>query len=184
MRIIPAQTSGLAKSRPRGRLKTYLLALALLGVVVAVGCSQGAYPLDFFYEMHYQQYYKSHEPPRLSAPESAVAWFPAPKSTSFTDDGKHLFEVNCSMCHGQGAKGDGPVLTTIMENYGYEAQPGVPPDLTLFSADFIEIVLQFVPTPGGSTRPFGDNSVMPGFGKLLSPEERRLVAEYIETLKP
>ena len=93
------------------------------GIALA-GCSQGSYPLDIFYEMHYQPSYKAHEPPRLSVPGSAVAWFPPPPATSFANDGEHLFEVNCSMCHGSAGKGDGPVLKKMMEQYGYE--PMVP----------------------------------------------------------
>ena len=56
--------------------------------------------MDIFYEMHYQQTFKSQEPPSLSAPAGSVAWYPPPQSTAF-NDGRHLFTVNCSMCHGQ-----------------------------------------------------------------------------------
>ena len=85
-----------------------MLAIAVGMLAVACGYTlpgRGSYPLDIFYEMHYQQSYKSHEPPRLSGVADAVAWFPAPKSTAFdTDSGRYLFDVNCSMCHGAGAR--------------------------------------------------------------------------------
>ncbi len=130
--------------------------------------------MDIFYEMHYQPSYKAHEPPRLSAPESAVPFYPAPRATSFGNDGQHLYEVNCSMCHGPGAKGDGPVLRKMEGTYGYT--PLVPTDLTPFPPSAIEgFLLQ-------TSRPFGPQSIMPPFGKLLSSEERRLIAEYIDTL--
>ncbi len=159
----------------RRPLKIYLYGMALLaGLLAAAGCAQGSYPLDIFYEMHYQPSYKAHEPPRLSAPESAVPFYPAPRATSFADDGQHLFGVNCSMCHGPGAKGDGPVLQKMEGTYGYT--PLVSADLTPFPPNVIENILS------QTIRPFGPQSVMPPFGKLLSPEEQRLIAEYIDTL--
>jgi mono/diheme cytochrome c family protein len=129
--------------------------------------------VDIFYEMHYQQSYKSHEPPRLSAPESSVAFFENNPSTSF-DTGEHLFVVNCSMCHGLDAKGAGPVLVTLMSTYGYET--AVTPDLTTMQEGTIEPLLSV------NVRPFGEHTVMPAFGKLLSPEERKAISAYIHAL--
>lgn len=149
------------------------MGLVLLGSLAAISCTQGSYPVDIFYEMHYQQSYKSHEPPRLSAPASAVAFFPAPKSTTF-DTGQHLYTVNCSMCHGDSAKGDGPVLTKLMSTYRYT--PVVTPDLTTLPAGTIGSFLV------ATERPFGPDSVMPPFGKLLSAEERQAISDYIDTL--
>jgi mono/diheme cytochrome c family protein len=165
--------------------KTLLVGLAFMVCLVAGGCSQGAYPLDFFYEMHYQQSFKAQEPPRLSVPESAVPRFPPPEVTSYTS-GEHLFQVNCSMCHGQAAKGSanqdgaGPVLQNMVDKYGYEQK--APTDLTLFPIEFIEAILGFTPVPDVLERPFGNDSVMPAFTKLLSAEERRAIAEYIVSL--
>ena len=179
------QLPGHGKARPRRGLKSCLLALAMLGGLVAVGCSQGAYPLDFFYEMHYQQSYKAHEPPRLSVPASAVPRFPPPPITSYAT-GAYLFQVNCSMCHGPHAMGTasqdgaGPVLQKMMESYGYVER--APTDLTLFPSEFIEAILGFTSVPGALERPFGNDSAMPAFGKLLSAEERRAIAEYIVAL--
>ena len=158
----------------RSRLKNYLLGIAMLAALAALGCTQGSYPVDIFYEMHYQQSYKSGEPPRLSAPESSVAWYPAPNSTSF-DDGQHLFAVNCSMCHGAGGQGDGPVVQELKETYGYK--PVIdPPIVTDNPIGNIVLIL------GSESRFFGPDSVMPPFGKLLSDEERLKIAQYIHTL--
>ena len=158
------------------RLKGYFLFLVVLASVAAVACTQGSYPVDIFYEMHYQQSYKSHEPPRLSAPESSVAFFPPPQSTGkVTSTGEHLFAVNCSMCHGSDAKGDGPVLQKLIATYGYTPIIN-PPDLTDNPPESITGLLLSV------TRPFGDDSVMPPFGKLLNETERNAIAEYISTL--
>ena len=163
------------RCRFRRAPRLYLYGIALLvGLLAVAGCSQGSYPLDIFYEMHYQPSYKAHEPPRLSAPASAVPFYPAPRATSFAGDGRHLFQVNCSMCHGAGAKGDGPVLQRMEGTYGYI--PLVPTDLTPFPPDAIVGFLS------QSSRPFGPQSIMPPFAKLLSSEERRLIAEYIDTL--
>ena len=163
------------RSAGRRRVRGYLFGLALLLGLVAAGCSQGAYPLDIFYEMHYQQTYKSHEPPRLSAPASSVAWYPGPESTSFTD-GRHLYMVNCSMCHGLTGQGDGPVLQTLVNSYGYEA--AVSPDLTSDQAKAIG--------PGGILGFMRSGVVaMPNFSKLLTAGEQTAIVEYItSTLAP
>ena len=153
------------------RPRCFLMGLGLLlGLVSAVGCAPGSYPLDIFYEMHYQQSFKAHEPPRLSAPETAVGWFPPPKATSFRDDGQHLFEVNCSMCHGVTGQGDGPVLQRMMTVYGY--QPLVTPNLT----DPQVMVMGSLGIQGFMTSGL---QVMPNFSKLLTEEEMRLTAEYV-----
>ena len=166
------------------KVKRLTFGLAILAGVIAAGCTQGSYPVDIFYEMHYQQSYRSGEPPRLSPPDTAVAWFPPPKSTAF-DNGQHLYAINCSMCHGTDAKGTaspqgtGSVLRTLTVQYDYREQ--APTDLTLFTPDFIQAVVGFTPQPGRS-RYFGDNSIMPPFGKLLSSKEIRAIADYIATL--
>ena len=171
------QIDGAAKPRFRVKLprkfKAYLLGLALLGSLAAISCTQGTYPVDIFYEMHYQQSYKSGEPPYLSSPASAVAFFPGQKVTAF-NTGEHLFVVNCSMCHGLDAKGTGSVLQTLMSTYGYS--PLVTPDLTTLPSGTIGSFLV------ATERPFGPDSVMPPFGKLLSAEERQAIADYVGTL--
>jgi azurin len=168
--------SGEPHSTGRRRARRCLFGLALLLGLAAAGCSQGTYPLDIFYEMHYQQSYKSDEPPRLSAPESSVAWYPGPASTSFTD-GRHLYMVNCSMCHGLTGKGDGPVLQKMVDTYGYSPVIN-PPDVSDNSPASIEGVLS------QTSLPFGPASAMPPFGKLLLPVEMAAIAAYIGTSAP
>lgn len=166
-----APAAGTRLRWPRPRL--LLAGLALIAALVAVGCTSGSYPVDIFYEQHYQQSYKSHEPPRLAGVPDAVAYYPPPPNT--TDDSvAHLYNVNCQMCHGPGAKGDGPVLNLLIQNYGYET--AITPDLTTLEPAAIESFLKV------TTRPFGPNSVMPPFGKLLSEDERWALAEYINAL--
>ena len=144
--------------------------VVLFAATTLVGCSQGSYPLDIFYEMHYQPIYKSHEPPRLSVPDTAVAYYPPPQATSFANSGQHLYEVNCAMCHGDTAMGDGPVLKTMIQEYGY--QPAMTPDLTAdqakaLGADGIKGLL------------ISGVAVMPNFSKLLNNEEMDLVTDYV-----
>ena len=161
---------GRASSIP---VRLLIAGAALFAVLAVAGCTSGSYPVDIFYEQHYQQSYKSHEPPRLSGVAGAVAYYPAPQNT--TDDSvPHLYEVNCLMCHGTAAKGDGPVLNLLTGSYGYET--AVTADLTTLTPEEIESFLKV------TVRPFGPNSVMPPFGKLLSEDERWELARYIDGL--
>ena len=169
-------SSGVALPQSGGRrrgLKRWFFGAAMLLGLLAAGCSQGTYPLDIFYEQHYQQSYRSHEPPRLIGVAEAVAFYPPPASI-VTNTGAGLFLVNCQMCHGADAKGAGPVLSLMRDNYGYE--PIVDPDITNRPAALIEARL------GATTRPLGPTSVMPPFGKLLSADERTAIAQYIGSL--
>lgn len=156
------------------RLRGPLTGFAILAGLLAIGCTQGSYPVDIYYEMHYQQSYKVQEPPSLSAPADSVAWFPPPESTAF-QTGEHLYVVNCSMCHGATGQGDGPVVETLKAKYEY--RPVVdPPIVTDNPVDNIVLILS------SETRFFGPNSVMPPFRKLLSDEEIQRIAEYIQTI--
>ena len=154
-------------------LRRWFFGVAMLFGIVLVGCSQGSYPLDIFYEQHYQQSYRSHEPPRLIGVADAVAFYP-PTTSTVTNTGADLFRVNCQMCHGADAQGTGPVLAKMIENYGYE--PIVSPNITNRPVSFIASRLE------AETRPLGPSSVMPPFGKLLSEAERNAIAKYIGTL--
>lgn len=154
-------------------LKGWFIGIATLFGILVVGCSQGSYPLDIFYEQHYQQSYRSHEPPRLIGVADAVAFYP-PIVSTVTNTGADLFRVNCQMCHGADAQGTGPVLAKMIENYGYE--PIVSPNITNRPVSFIASRLE------AETRPLGPSSVMPPFGKLLSEAERNAIAKYIGTL--
>ncbi|NQW24344.1 MAG: cytochrome c [SAR202 cluster bacterium] len=162
------QTAG----RKRG-LKGWFFGITLLFGLLVVGCSQGTYPLDIFYEQHYQQSYRSHEPPRMNGVADAVAFYPGTTS-SVTDTGAELYQVNCQMCHGADAKGTGPVLNIMRDSYAYT--PIVDPNLTTRPSALIAARLE------ATARPLGPTSVMPPFGKLLSAEERTSIAQYISSL--
>jgi len=154
-------------------LRRWFFGIAMLFGIVLVGCSQGSYPVDIFYEQHYQQSYRSHEPPRLIGVADAVAFYP-PIASTVTNTGADLFRVNCQMCHGSDAKGTGPVLARIINSYGY--QPIVDTNITTRPVSFIASRLE------AESRPLGPSSVMPPFGKLLSENERNAIAEYVGSL--
>jgi mono/diheme cytochrome c family protein len=88
--------------------------------------STGAYPIDIFQEMHYNQTHKAQEPPRLTAPSDSVpvsgGYIPAGTKAEMKDVANPyasdadlleraalVYRQNCSMCHGLTAAGDGPV---------------------------------------------------------------------------
>ncbi len=171
----------------RSLISLLLFGAALVAALALAGCTSGAYPVDIFYEQHYQQSFKSHEPPRLSGVDGAIAFYPAPPNTT-DDSGAHLFDVNCQMCHGTDGKDSGLVLQRMTKSpadggYGYqynifdpETNEPRPPDLTVLEPNVIEGYLK------SSVRPFGPNSVMPPFGKLLNEDERQAIIQYVGTL--
>ena len=148
-----------------------IVAVSLL-VVLTVGCSQGSYPLDFFYEMHYTQSYKSYEPPRLDVPASAVPVYDAPKTTSYYS-GEHLYNVNCAYCHGDDAKGNGPALDVIVNEYGYT--PAVTPNLTTPE-------VKAIGAAGIKGYLYSGVVVMPSFKNMLNEEEMDMISEYVLSL--
>ena len=94
-----------------------MVTILVLASIVAVGCSNGTYPVDIFYEMHYQQSYGPHEPPRLSAPAGAVPITgvqistgenPFEASPTVLHAGESIFASNCVFCHGAQGKGGWP----------------------------------------------------------------------------
>jgi hypothetical protein len=182
----------------RGRLA--LLALMLGYALLLVGCSRifpssGAYPLDFFPEMHYQQSFKIQEPPSLSAPADSVpitgreviytmavareldSPFPVIDATLIM--GSELYRVNCAVCHGTGGEGDGP-MRQRMKDSGYSR---VPADLTSAGptagksdGEVFQIISQ------GFAGAYGmppESFLMPSYRKLLTSDERWMIIQYI-----
>ena len=183
--------------------RLHILGLLALTGVIAVGCARGSYPLDYFYEMHYQQSYHSHEPPRLSPPAGAVPVtgrdVPLESLTRQEidqlsnpllrdggvrlkiDEGKELFEANCAMCHGPLGKGDGEVLK-IMKAEPYNYSIKLAPDLTGLGG-LNEGTLFAIMSDRNLVFPGIEGWVMPQFQGLLSAEERWMLVNYVRHLQ-
>ena len=179
-----------------------LLALLVLVGALAAGCANGTYPLDFFYEMHYQQSYSSGEPPRLSAPKGAVptSGREVPFETLTSDEiaqltnpflrgdvregveeGEKLFGINCVICHGTALVGDGEVLNIMREDYGYAVK--LNPDLTSLGG-LTDQTLFGIISDRNRIFPGIEGWVMPQFRKLLTAEERWMIVNYIRSVPP
>ena len=193
---------GLRGLRLRGVVRVRLLALLVLVGALAAGCANGTYPLDFFYEMHYQQSYSSHEPPRLSVPRGAVpisgSEVPFETLTSEeidqltnpfltgnvregVDEGEELFAINCALCHGPALVGDGEVLNIMREDYGYQVK--LNPDLTSLGG-LTDQTLFGIISDRNRVFPGIEGWVMPQFRRLLTAEERWMIVNYIRSVPP
>ena len=187
----PDEVTGRAAAGPLARLvgwrRFILVGLLVAAGSIAAACASGTYPLDIFYEMHYAQSYGFDEPPRLSPPEGAIpitgnqpATAENPVPGQGIAEGARLFVTNCVICHGPAGKGDGPVLKTIQEKYGYKTEETgltLSPDLSSSEPDHAqsipdETVLGWISN--------GSAFVMPPFAKLLSVDERWLLVNYIK----
>ena len=89
---------------PHARL--LIAGLALVAALAAVGCTSGSYPVDIFYEQHYQQSYKSHEPPRLVWRGRGSCLLPCRRRIRRTTRGRTSTMSTAQMCHGTDAQRD------------------------------------------------------------------------------
>lgn len=122
----------------RGRRSILALTGLAGGLLALAGCSVGAYPNDFFQEMHYSPSVRLQEPARMSPPVGAVpfrgvgaeaenialpAWDlmpltallavtqnPMPNTEVVRQRGEMLFARNCAVCHGKTGDGQGSGL--------------------------------------------------------------------------
>ncbi len=170
---------------------TLAAALVLLAVALAAckpgdpARSTGAYPIDIFQEMHYNQSYKAGEPPRFLPPEESIpisgGAVPAPAVRSdearalaaayparAVERGALLYRQNCSKCHGLTAGGNGPVGDKLSE-YGASQ----PPSFESKRVGDLEPGESFASISHG----FG---FMPPFQALLSEEDRWALVALIE----
>ncbi|MBI4310327.1 MAG: cytochrome c [Chloroflexi bacterium] len=181
--------------------KAWVLAVALASAFVLAGCSGGgAYPADFFSEMHYNQSYKVQEPPSLSAPSDSVPitgrevsytlaearqlTSPVAGDAAAAKRGEALFRVNCSVCHGARALGDGPMADRLTLA-GYSGKPAnltmSGPIGTKSDGEVFQVITKGYlaayefPVPAGTF-------VMPAFGKVLSEKSRWEIIAYLRTL--
>ncbi len=173
--------SGSSRIRPAW----LIAAIAVVGIA-AIGCfpKGGTYPIEIFTEMHYSQAFRSQEPPRLDAVRGAEVFVglgtDETLSLSLTQEreyvpavASHLYAVNCSACHGDSGKGDGPVATFLTtpnltrDGVAY----GAPPNLQT-SRDRLDENAFFGIVSSGI-------NVMPRFELLLSEEDRWDIVKYV-----
>jgi hypothetical protein len=178
--------------------------LLVLAAFFAVGCAEGSYPVDIFYEMHYQPSHHSQQPPRLMPPTGSVPitgkevplfaqvhpdeidTIENPMPEQGIEEGAMLYAINCSMCHGMDALGDGQVLQTMIENYAYTPKLNV--NLSLVHVLGYSDGLLYATISNRDLRPEiadlnpGAPIVMPQFEKLLTSEERWMLVNYLNTL--
>ncbi len=188
MRFLRA--SAVLTIKPRGRLAF----LVLVGVTIALlgaACGRGSYPIDFFYEMHYQRSYHQQEPPRLMPANGAVPFsgrevFLTPQTLDAVKNpmpgqniqkGAQLFAVNCSMCHGVAGQGDGQVLQTMIQKYGYT--PKLSPNLAAVKALPDSFLFGMISNRDLILTDPNQPKVMPRFQQLLTPEERWMIINYL-----
>lgn len=176
---------GIAKYKTGMRAWRLILLALVLGLAVGA-CSKGTYAVEIFPEQHYQQSFKKQEPPRIDPPEGAVpvtgrevlldfATADKTKNPVVLDDGvikkgAELYRVNCSMCHGLGAKGDGTVGAVLAQE-GYSHPPNLLSDATQGRTD-------------GSIFWVLSNGVlvMPNFSLLLGEDDRWSLVHYLRFL--
>ncbi len=180
--------------RASGRLRPVML-LALLALVglAATACFQqsNTYPVEIFKEMHYAQFNRPQEPPRLppqpgitafrgTGDAESIVTIPAKQERPYdAARAGELFRVNCSVCHGNAGLGDGPAAPHINSRNSYYAaksngQPYPPPaDLqaALKRPDFTPDVAYTTVRNGVL--------VMPRFGALLPEEDIRDIVNYL-----
>jgi mono/diheme cytochrome c family protein len=158
--------------------RRYLLSVA----VVLLLCSSFAYGWPWSKDMSDQPSIKPQEAPRLPPVNSIPTQGKEPKmdriqagkilhnpvkpTTASIDNGKRLFEVYCTPCHGADAKGNGPVAKKFVP----------PPDLTLEM--FRKRPDGFIYEQINSGGP-----LMPGQGEALLPRERWEIVNYLRRLQ-
>ena len=165
------------------------LAVAVLGAALLAGCEVGSYPLDIFPEMHYQQSYRTQEPPMVPTPHGSVPTTGKEIPPDLTEAmgrvnpvagdadailaGERLFRINCAVCHGPAGDGDSPVARKFAES-------GVRPPPSLVAANSATAL-----SPDGFIYGVITNGIgnMPTLWKILAPDERWAIITYLRTIQ-
>lgn len=170
----------------------FLMTALLLTAVLLAACepgdpgrSTGAYPIEIFPEMHYQDSFKAQEGPRLLPPAGSIPVSgsslpvgnkaeerdtpnPLEPTAETVEYGALLFQRDCSMCHGDMGGGDGQVGLRLIEYSGVQ-----PPEL---DSERMQAL-----TPGEKFASISNGAgLMPPFGSLLTAEQRWSIITMIE----
>jgi mono/diheme cytochrome c family protein len=171
----------------RGLRRAWVLGASMTLALVLAGCgdvipSTNTYPIDFFSEMHFSKAWTAGEPDGWNPPEGAVpitggeidyseeeaAELENPFNAN-TELGQHVYAINCAHCHGPEGAGDGIVGAFLT---GYDG----PEPANLQESDLNDGQMFWVVTNGIPPN-------MPAFKRLLTPEERWAVVDYLRTLE-
>ncbi|MBI5969976.1 MAG: c-type cytochrome [Deltaproteobacteria bacterium] len=158
-----------------------------MAVVFAVSVPATAFAMPWSWDMHDQISVKAQESPQIAAPAGTVPseghpffsvktkeeagnlpnpMFPTDGSL---ERGKVLYNIYCTVCHGEAGRGDGKVGKKYMS----------PTNLT---SDYIKKLpdgsIYFVITRGG----LGKDDKMPGHGDAILPEDRWHIVNYIKNV--
>ena len=101
--------------------------------------------------------------PNLGAPKN-----PVPADQTSLARGAELFQINCSVCHGLGGKGDGTVASYLQNK---------PADLTSPAVQFLSDGAVFMTITNGIP------GYMPALNENLTSRERWDVVNFVRTLK-
>ncbi len=171
-----------------GRGRVFVaVAIAVSAGFLLMACESGSYPLDIFPEMHYQQSNRPGEPPLVPQPEGSVPMTgresvgdfgqssklenPVEATLESIIDGRELYRVNCSMCHGAKADGDSQVALRF-SNAGVRAPTNLREGVAKVSPDgFIFAVV---------THGLGN---MPSLQRVLEPNERWAIVNYLRSVQ-
>ncbi len=181
-------------------LKSKMVWLGLIAAVcvLALACSTGSYPVDVFTEMHYQQSYRSQEPPRLLPAEDAVPFTkessplrslepisqadvlvmvnPIPRNAATEELGRQIFMTNCAVCHGPTGRSDSFIADAFRRlNITPPADFATAGSITGTANDGSTDGLAFWSISNGITN-------MPAFRNLLTQEDRWTVIHYLRVL--
>ena len=113
----------------------------------------------------------------LAAVSVGMAQQNQPKPEKAAVEGKEWFTLYCASCHGEDAKGHGPVAPALKEQ---------PPDLTSlakrnngkFPADYVKKVLAH-----GISAPAHGNSEMPVWGPTFTDVNARELLQYLQSVQ-
>ena len=154
----------------------------------------GGNAVQVFTEMHYQPSFRTQEGPRLLPPLDSVPvtgrevrytsleeykGLTVPRKDYDTETAQHLIDINCTVCHGTGLRGDGPIVPFM------DIGP-FPADLTLaLTKDSTDGELFGFISDGGrqgqAARINGldSRSPMPEFRRLLTEDERWALVQFL-----
>ncbi len=173
------------------RRRTLLVGLTGLFALVAAACSvqeTNSYPVDIFTEMHYAQYQRSQEPPRLQPPALSVAHesvggpevaFAVPERRTRPYDpavAGELYAINCAVCHGVNGQGNGPAAAHLISDQSYFATTSG----STYAAPANLLATRGERTPEVWFTILNNGiNVMPAFEKLLTEEDIWDIVAYL-----